>query len=100
MQKQFNVTSKLAYQGNNQVTLLTVSEKKLYQSHLWGTFVQWRMLGFQIKKGEHGTHIFKGFQSFDEKDPKTGRITTVSRPAGWANVFNQDQTEQVIKEAK
>ena len=94
MQYQYNKVSGKVYQGRNQVELLTEKKAKNYQSNEWITFLQARELGLKIKKGSKGVGIFKGFGSFTEKD-ENGKIKSVSRPLGFARVFNLDVCEKV-----
>jgi len=94
MQYQYNKVSGKVYQGKNQAELLIAKEKNGYQSNEWLTFLQARELGLKIKKGSKGVGIFKGFGSFTEKD-ENGKIKSVSRPLGFARVFNLDVCEKV-----
>lgn len=92
--EQINHITKLSYQGRNQAELSSVAKKNGYKSNEWLTFLQARDKGLKIKKGEHGMSVFKGFESFSDKDEKDGKIKTVSRPLGFSKVFNLDQTER------
>ncbi len=81
----FNAETKIQYQGMNIGALLS----KNYASPKWGTFLQWRKLGYSVIKGEHGTYcrtfgkvetlkdgkpeqtsFFKGFVLFNEAQVK------------------------------
>lgn len=92
----FNIVTNKIYEGQNQLELNAYVKKNSYKSKKWGTFLQWRDLGKRIKKGEHGVHIFKGFGEFDGKN-KEGKRITETRPLGFANIFNEDQVENIKK---
>jgi len=91
---QYNKVTGKVYQGRNQVELLTEKKAKNYQSNEWITFLQARDLKLKIKKGSKSIGICKGFGSFTEKD-ENGKIKSVSRPLGFARVFNLDVCEKV-----
>jgi len=93
MKLQFNKSSKVEYQGQNQATLLGVKKEREYKADAWVTFLQARELGLKIKKGSKGVAIFKGFGQVTEKDKK-GKTKTSTIPMGWARVFNLDCTEK------
>lgn len=91
---QYNALTELEYEGGrNQAELITYKEEKGFKSDGWVTFLQARQMGLKIKKGSKSVAIFKGFQEFDEED-KDGKLKSVSRPVGFARVFNLDQTEK------
>ena len=90
---QINAITRLAYQGKNQAELSLSAEKNGYKSNEWVTFLQAKQLGLMINKGSKGQHIFKGFGNADEI--KDGKIKQVSRPLGFACVFNLDQTTKI-----
>lgn len=94
MNLQYNAKSGLDYEGGrNQGELMATKEFMKFESDGWVTFLQAYEMKLKIKKGSKGVHIFKGFKSFDEIDKESGKIKTVSRPVGFATVFNMDQTE-------
>ena len=100
---QRNKVTGLAYQGRNQAELIAAKAKNNFASDEWITFLQAKSLGLKVIKGSKGQHIFLGYRSFtDSKEDKDGnkKITSVSRPLGWACVFNFDQTENIESEAK
>lgn len=88
---QINAMTREAYEGRNQAELLADKARKKYNSNEWATFLQFNQMGRKIKKGSRGVSIFKGFKQFE--DEKDGKRRTVSRPVGFATVFNLDQTE-------
>lgn len=92
MNIQINHISKKAYQGQNQADLINAKAKNKFESDEWLTFLQARDKGLKIKKGSHGISVFKGFEVFGDVDDD-GKIKSVSRPLGFARVFNLDQTE-------
>ena len=94
MNKQYNYITGKDYYGRNQVELLNEKSKNDFNNDAWITFIQARNKGLKIKKGSHGVGIFKGFEKFEEKDAK-GQLKVVSRPLGFAKVFNLDQTEKL-----
>jgi antirestriction protein ArdC len=92
---QYNKVTGLEYQGRNQGKLTAEKGNKGFTSDAWVTFLQAKALGLKVKKGSKGIHIFKGFLDFTEINKKTGKAETVSRPVGFATVFNLDQTEKM-----
>lgn len=92
MKAQFNKISGKPYQGKNQANLLAVKEDKGYKSNAWLTFLQAKNEGLKIKKGSKGVSIFKGFRKVEVKD-KDGNKKIENKPAGFAIVFNLEQTE-------
>lgn len=97
MNYQVNHLSKKVYEGRNQGMLLAVKESKDFKSDEWLTFLQAKECGLKIIKGAKSVSIFKGFKEFTE-EKKTGdkiKTVSVSRPVGFANVFNLDQTEKI-----
>ena len=90
---QSNAITGKPYEGRNQVELLRAKEAGKFGSDEWVTFLQARELSRKIVKGSHGVGVFKGYRTFEVTDEK-GKLKTESRPAGWATVFNLDQTEK------
>jgi antirestriction protein ArdC len=90
MNMHINYLTKNAYQGKNQAELSEVARQQGFTSNAWLTFLQARQAGLKIKKGSKAAHVFRGFE---EVVTKNNKIET--RPLGWANVFNLDQTEEV-----
>ena len=93
MELQINHITKEPYNGNNQVELSTSKNKNGFVSSEWLTFLQAKSIGLSIGRGSHGISIFRGFGSFT--DNEDGKIKTVSRPIGFARVFNLDQTKKL-----
>lgn len=101
MELQYNGLTGKPYEGNNQATLMTVTEDCNYTSNAWYTFLQAREKGLKVRKGERGTQIIKGFSQVDVevKGKKEGekKIETITRPNGVAYVFNENQLDKVEK---
>ena len=53
MKKQINAVTKQAYQGKNFETLAL----RGYTDNRWCTYVQARANGWNVRKGEKGTHV-------------------------------------------
>ena len=95
MNEQYNASTKMVYEGGrNQAELRAYKKQNKFESDGWVTFLQAKQMGLKIKKGSKAISIFKGFGEFEEED-KEGKIKVVSRPIGFARVFNLDQTEEV-----
>jgi antirestriction protein ArdC len=81
------------YRGVNVVALWAEGMMSGYGSGWWATFQQWKELGAQVRRGEHGTTIvvYKpvGEQSADEDDDQGGRRMF----ARAFRVFNAGQVE-------
>lgn len=92
MEIQYNYITGNRYQGRNQVELRIAKDKNGYKSNAWLTFLQAKEKGLKIKKGSKAVAIFKGFEKFEDKN-KDGKISVVSRPLGFASVFNLSQTD-------
>ncbi len=104
--KNYNVITDKLYEGKNQTDLEAVRQKMGFKSFGWLTFLQAREKELSIIKGAKSVGVFKGYSKFEEisKEGKKGdvgsKITSVSRPLGFANVFNLDQTKKYIKKKK
>lgn len=96
MNTQYNQVTNKSYEGRNQGLLLQAKKEFNYKSDAWLTFLQAKDLKLKIVKGSKGVAVFKGFQKMDsaelDKDNKKV-VKTVSRPMGFAYVFNMDLTE-------
>lgn len=72
-----SVGSAKPYRGVNTLVLWAQSQSKCYGSALWGTYQQWRDLGGQVRKGEHGSPVvYWGTydkQSADDDDDRPNR---------------------------
>lgn len=92
--KHYNIVTGKGYEGQNQAELVVKANKEGFTSKKWGTFLQWKDQNRKIKKGQHGTSVFKGYGAFDGKNKKGDRVTE-SRPLGFAKIFNEDQLEEL-----
>jgi antirestriction protein ArdC len=52
-----SVGSAKPYRGINTLVLWAQAQSKGYSSAFWGTYQQWRELGGQVRKGEHGSPV-------------------------------------------
>lgn len=52
-----SVGSEKPYRGINTLVLWAQTQSKGYTSALWGMYQQWRELGGQVRKGEHGSPV-------------------------------------------
>jgi antirestriction protein ArdC len=52
-----SVGSAKPYRGVNTLVLWAQAQSKGYSSAFWGTYGQWRDLGGQVRKGEHGSPV-------------------------------------------
>ncbi len=93
MKEQINYITREAYQGRNQDELQHKKEINKYKSNEWLTFLQARDRDLKLvgAKGK-GVSIFKRLASVDEKD-RNNKIKTISRPTGFATIFNLDLTK-------
>jgi len=94
---QVNFFTNKPYQGKNQIDLIEAKEKNGFKSYYWLTFLQARDLRLKIKKGSKSTLINKGYRENTKKDEQKGETITRSSFAGFARVFNLDQTEKLKK---
>jgi len=81
MQQPVNIKTKKEYQGKNATFLVMAG----FKSPEWGTFLQWKELGYKVKKGSKSQKILKVIDLEDEANSKTA-VRTYS-------VFNKDQVE-------
>lgn len=82
MQQPVNIKTQREYQGKNATFLVMAG----FKSPEWGTFLQWKELGYKVKKGAKSQKILKVIDLENEKNDKA--IRTYS-------VFNKDQVEVV-----
>ena len=94
---QVNPVSGTVYQGGNLVKLRSLADEKNYKSNQWITFLQAKQMGRFIKKGEHGTSVFRGFADEEKISDKTGKSIKESYPLGSATVFNMDQLDLAVE---
>src|SRR5262249_4494540 len=73
-----NAESKRHYSGVNAVLLWAAAEEQQYSLGLWATFLQWKQLGAQVRKGEKATEVvfFKSFEVDDEKEESSEEKST------------------------
>lgn len=53
----FNPNSQKAYRGGNALHLMAIAVRKSYEDPRWLTYRQAQKNGWQVRKGEKGTHI-------------------------------------------
>lgn len=97
MNTHYNAISGKAYQGKNQCDLARIAGEKGFSSFEWYTYIQARSAGLQVRKGESGVSVFKGFGKFVEEG---GKVKSSFRPLGFARVFNRDQCETAEQTAE
>ena len=88
-----NASTDKAYRGCN-VLLLSLTEDNHARPY-WATYRQWLTLDRQVRRGEHGTHIYKWLRIGEGDDPEPGQSTTRSGrlvPKVYTT-FHYDQTE-------
>lgn len=86
-----SLASKKPYRGIN-VFILAFAP---YTNPYWLTYRQAKMLGGQVKKGEHGTQItFWKLNKYSDRDAETGEMKTKNIPMlRYYTVFNIEQCE-------
>lgn len=87
-----NAASRMKYRGINVVALWAEAMVSGYGSGWWATYEQWKRLGAQVRKGEHGTTIvfYKQLSPTEvEDDDESGSERRLVARA--FRVFNQDQ---------
>ena len=88
MQLPVNAKTQKPYQGGNIIALLESG----YENQIWATYRQWKELGYQVQKGEKGTHLKKIVTV--EKKKKNGDKVKKNVPRGFC-VFNIDQVAEM-----
>ena len=63
-----NAATSRTYAGGNIVILAVESLAEDYSDHTWATYKQWRQLGAQVQRGEHGTRCIKWIAKTDDAD--------------------------------
>lgn len=86
-----NIVTKKEYQGHNIDRLHMVAYAMGYNSDEWGTFLQYKNLGYKVKKGEKGVQLNKYGKKEIVKDKKS--IEQSYRKT--FTVFNKEQVEKV-----
>jgi antirestriction protein ArdC len=69
LQLPFNPTTDRGYRGGNALHLMAVGARRGYQDPRWMTYKQAQEQGWQVRKGEKGTHI--EFWQFPERNGRT-----------------------------
>ena len=77
----FNPTSEKPYRGGNAIHLMLTGTSRGYEDPRWLTYRQAQEKGWQVRKGEKGTHI--EFWQFGSRS--TGRQTICEEPEGQDN---------------
>jgi antirestriction protein ArdC len=88
-----NAATGAFYRGVNIVALWAEAAIGGHMSNAWATYRQWRGLGAQVRKGEHGAVVvfYKEVKSDeDASDEENGRPRLVARAS---RVFNAEQVE-------
>lgn len=100
-----NIAKDSPYRGLNRMRLIIASREKGFTDSRWGTYRQAKEKGWQVKKGEKGTHIewWTFSQTVKEQDQQTGeeiqRDQKLDRPMVKNYVvFNAQQMEGVPEE--
>lgn len=81
------------YDGANVDTLEAVAASRSYSEHAWATFLQWRDMGYSVRKGEKGVRLAR-YGTVQKIDAKTGK----AKQSGYRKqfvVFNAAQVEAV-----
>lgn len=96
MNLQYNLTTNVPYEGQNQAELLSAKEFNGYKSDAWVTFVQARNMGKKLvnAKGK-GIHL-RTFSRVLRKDEK-GKESLDSIPSYFV-VFNEDLLEDIVED--
>jgi antirestriction protein ArdC len=74
----FNPTSNRPYRGGNALHLMAVAARNGYQDPRWLTYRQAAESGWQVRKGEKGTHI--EYWQFDETRQKAHDTEAAAEP--------------------
>ena len=100
-----NIVKGSPYRGLNRMRLIIASREKGYTDSRWGTYKQASEKGWQVRKGEKGTHIewWTFDQTVKEVNQETGQeeviSKTLSRPMVKNYVvFNAQQMDGVPEE--
>jgi len=73
----FNPTTENAYRGGNAIHLMATGLQQGYEDPRWLTYKQAVQNGWQVRKGEKGTHI----EYWEYPSPKAAEVDTTDRPA-------------------
>lgn len=80
-----NAKTENEYTGANINKLIATG----YQDQTWATYRQWRLLGFQVQRGQKGTRLQKIVVVTEKRSGKEKRV-----PRGFT-VFNVDQVAPI-----
>jgi antirestriction protein ArdC len=88
-----NAVSRMKYQGVNVVALWAEAMVRGYGSGWWATYEQWKKLGAQVRKGEHGTTVvfYKPRDQIENEDKEAGAGPRLFARA--FRVFNSGQVD-------
>jgi antirestriction protein ArdC len=89
-----SVGSAKPYRGINTLVLWAQTQSKGYSSALWGTYQQWRELGGQVRKGEHGSPVvyWGTYEKQTAEDDEDGQSHRALFAKGYS-VFNIEQVD-------
>ena len=88
-----NAKTHKQYDGGNVTMLEAVAQQRGYEFSEWATFLQWRDMGYSVRKGERGTKLAR-YGKMQTIDKKTGE----AKQSGYRKaftVFNVAQVERV-----
>ena len=88
MDIQLNIISKKPYTGGNHKLL-----RNQYKSNKWGTFLQWKSIGFNINKGEKGTLCFRPLVKMITDDEGNKIQKNIRK---YFTLFNKEQVTREI----
>ena len=85
-----NIKTGLSYSGENEEKLCNAGDDKNYFSCIWGTYLQYKELGYRIRKGEKSSSIWRPalIKTIDKK----GKEKLKKCRKFW-KVFNIEQTD-------
>ena len=85
----FNAVTKKQYRGSNIIILM------MQEQQYWAGYSQWRSIGAQVRKGEHGTYICRPQTgTVEEKNPATGLVEERTYQTWrWNAVYSADQVD-------
>ena len=94
---QLNIITGLPYVNSNQSILSSSSDTQNYVSCIWGTFLQYKGLGYKVRKGEKSTTISRPVLIITtDKNGKEKKST----PPKYFKLFNMEQVEKYEEELK
>ncbi|OLU44520.1 zincin-like metallopeptidase domain-containing protein [Faecalibaculum rodentium] len=78
VERPYNIVSKTAYKGLNQLILQLAADQEEYKDPRWMTFKQAKDNGWKVRKGEHGIKL-TGWAVFDIEKNKTISLAEFNR---------------------